>query len=139
MTDAPADAPAPAEPLADPLAEDPAGVTAALARPYSWTEGRTQPSVELAVEARVHTTPLGRALPQQRASAKWTVTQLCLQPRSVAEIAAHLSVPLGVARVLVADLLSEELVVVEATLTADTGIDERRRLIERVLSGLRAK
>lgn len=112
---------------------------AALARPYSWTEGRTQPAVELAVEARVRTTPRGRALPQQRASALWTVTQLCLRPRSVAELAAHLSVPLGVARVLVADLLGDGLVEVEATLTADTGIDERRQLIERVLSGLRAQ
>jgi hypothetical protein len=112
---------------------------AALARPYSWTEGRTRPSVELAVEARVRTTPLGRALPQQHASALWTVTQLCLRPSSVAEIAAHLAVPLGVARVLVADLLAEDLVVVEATLDADADIDERRRLIERVLDGLRSQ
>jgi hypothetical protein len=112
---------------------------AALARPYSWTEGRTQPSVELAIEARVRTTPRGRALPQQRVSPQWTVTQLCMRPRSVAEIAAHLAVPLGVARVLVADLLSEDLVVVEATLGADAGDDERRRLIERVLSGLRTQ
>ncbi|MGH3756919.1 DUF742 domain-containing protein [Actinophytocola sp.] len=112
---------------------------AALARPYSWTEGRTRPSVELAVEARVRTTPRGRALPHRRASAMWTVTQLCLEPRSVAEIAAHLPAPLGVARVLVADLLGEGLVEVEATLAADAGIDEPRRLIERVLSGLRAQ
>lgn len=120
------DAPAPAD-------------RAALARPYAWTEGRTTPSVELAVEARVSTTPDGEALPPRLASAQWTVTQLCLQPRSVAEIAAHLSVPLGVARVLVADLLNEGLVVVEATLTDDAGLDERRQLIERVLDGLRAQ
>ena len=113
--------------------------SAALARPYAWTGGRTQPTVELAVEARVHTTPSGHALPVRRASAMWTVTQLCRRPRSVAEIAAHLAVPLGVARVLVADLLDEGLVVVEATLTDDTDADERRRLIERVLSGLRAQ
>ncbi|HEY0451493.1 DUF742 domain-containing protein [Actinophytocola sp.] len=111
----------------------------ALARPYSWTEGRTQPSVELAVEARVRTTAAGRGLPQRRANALWTVTQLCHQPRSVTEIAAHLSVPLGVARVLVADLLDHGLVVVEATLGDDAGADERRDLIERVLSGLRAR
>jgi hypothetical protein len=115
------------------------GEGAALARPYSWTDGRTEPSVELAVEARVRTTPRGRRLPQRRADAMWTVTQLCLRPRSVAEIAAHLSVPLGVARVLVADLLDEDLVVVEATLADDAGTDERRQLIERVLSGLRAQ
>jgi hypothetical protein len=112
---------------------------AALARPYSWTDGRTQPSVELAVEARVRTTPRGEALPQQLVSAQWTITQLCVRPTSVAEVAAHLAVPLGVARVLVADLLDEGLVVVEATLTDDAGVDERRRLIERVLSGLRAQ
>ncbi|WP_367115281.1 hypothetical protein [Actinophytocola sp.] len=41
----------------------------ALARPYSWTEGRTEPSVTLAVEARVRTTPEGQTLPERRASA----------------------------------------------------------------------
>lgn len=111
----------------------------ALARPYSWTEGRTQPSVELAIEARVQTTPTGQAVPEQRTSPHWTVIQLCVEPSSVAEIAAHLSVPLGVARVLVADLLNEGLVLVQATLTDDVGTDERRDLIERVLSGLRAQ
>ncbi|MCT2585483.1 DUF742 domain-containing protein [Actinophytocola gossypii] len=109
----------------------------ALARPYSWTGGRTEPAVELAVEARVRTTARGAALPQRRASAQWTVTQLCLRPRSVAELAAHLGVPLGVARVLVADLLADDLVTVQATLTHDADADERRDLIERVLSGLR--
>ena len=111
----------------------------ALARPYSWTEGRTEPAVDIAIEARVVTTTACRDMPPQLTSAAWTITQLCLQPRSVAEIAAHLAVPLGVARVLVEDLLDDELVVVEATLNDDAGADERRRLIERVLSGLRAQ
>jgi hypothetical protein len=111
----------------------------ALARPYSWTEGRTLPSVELAVEARVRSTPRGLAMPRRRVSAAWTVTRLCHEPRSVAEIAALLSQPLGVARVLVADLVDEGFVVVEGTLTDNAGTDERRRLIERVLSGLRAR
>ncbi|GAB3439053.1 DUF742 domain-containing protein [Actinophytocola sediminis] len=119
------------------MTDDEAGP--ALARPYSWTEGRTEPSVDLPVEARVVTTDKGAALPERRASALWTVTQLCFQPRSVAEIAAHLQVPLGVARVLVADLLGEDLVHVQATLTKDAGADVRRELIERVLSGLRAQ
>ncbi len=120
-------------------AADAAGPPPALARPYSWTDGRTEPSVELAVEARVVTTAEGRDLPPRLTSAMWTVTQLCLQPRSVAELAAHLTVPLGVARVLVADLLAEGLVSVQATLAHDAGDAERRDLIERVLSGLRAK
>ena len=110
-----------------------------MARPYSWTDGRTQPSVELAVEARVVTTAAGTALPPRLTSALWTVTRLCRQPTSVAELAAHLSVPLGVARVLVADLLAEGLVSVQATLARDADDAQRRDLIERVLSGLRAK
>lgn len=111
----------------------------ALARPYSWTEGRTEPVVDIAIEAQVQTTPEGRAVPVRRTSPLWTVIELCSAPRSVAEIAAHLCVPLGVAKVLVADLLSEGLVIVQATLDDDTSVDERRDLIERVLGGLRAQ
>lgn len=110
----------------------------ALARPYAWTDGRTQPSVDVAIEARVVTTRAGRDLTPRLTSASWTVTQLCFQPRSVAEIGAYLAVPLGVAKVLVADLVAEGLVNVEATLAHDADDTERRELIERVLSGLRA-
>lgn len=119
--------------------DDRAGPPPALARPYSWTEGRTQPAVEIAVEARVVTTAAGRDVPPRLTSAAWTITQLCLQPRSVAELGAYLAVPLGVVRVLVADLVAEGLVHVEATLAHDADDAERRELIERVLSGLRAK
>jgi len=115
------------------------GPPPALARPYSWTEGRTEPAVEIAIEARVVSTAEGRDLPPRLTSAAWTITQLCLQPRSVAELAAYLSVPLGVVKVLVADLVSEGMVHVEATLAPDADDAERRELIERVLSGLRAK
>jgi hypothetical protein len=123
----------------DELSDEWQGPRAALARPYSWTEGRTQPSVELAIEAQVRTTPSGRMVPEQRTSPQWTVLQLCAETCSVAEIAAHLAVPLGVARVLVADLVDEGLVTVQATLADDASTDERRELIERVLSGLRAQ
>jgi hypothetical protein len=95
--------------------------------------------VHIAVEARVVTTPVGRDVPPRLTSAAWTITQLCLQPRSVAELGAYLAVPLGVVRVLVADLVAEGLVNVEATLAHDADDAERRELIERVLSGLRAK
>ena len=111
----------------------------ALARPYSWTEGRTQPSVEIAIEAQVQATAEGLMLPLPRVSPLSTVIWLCSEPRSVAEIAAHMSLPLGVARVLVADLLGEGLVTMQATLAENATVDERRELIERVLSGLRAQ
>jgi hypothetical protein len=111
----------------------------ALAPPDAWAGGRPPPPVDLAVEARVRTTREGLAVPPQRTSPLWTVSELCRQPRSVAEVAAHLSVPLGVARVLVADLLDDGLVTVQGTLADDAGIEERRELIERVLSGLHTR
>ncbi|MFL6141779.1 MAG: DUF742 domain-containing protein [Labedaea sp.] len=110
-----------------------------LARPYSFTEGRTTPSVEIALEAQVQTTRAGYSVQPNQMSPQWTVLQLCYEPRSVAEIAAHMSVPPGVVKVLVSDLLNEMLVVVHATLSEDTSMAERRELIERVLSGLRAQ
>lgn len=108
-----------------------------LARPYAWTEGRTRPSVELAIEALVETTPQGRTVPFNRANPQSMVTQLCLQPRSLAEVAAYLTVPLQVVRVLVADLLGSGQVVVRDTLSDNASYDERHDLLERVLSGLR--
>jgi hypothetical protein len=108
-----------------------------LARPYAWTEGRTRPSVELAIEALVQTTSEGQSVPFNRASPLSMVTQLCLRPRSMAEIAAHLAVPLQVARVLVADLLGSGWVIVRDTLSENASWDERHDLLERVLSGLR--
>ena len=90
------------------------------------------------MEALVETTPHGRTAPYSATDPLAVVTQLCLQQRSVAEVAVHLGVPLGVARVLIADLLSTGLVSLRDTLTADSTRDERNDLLERVLSGLRA-
>lgn len=119
--------------------EDYQGSRAALARPYSWTEGRTEPSVALAVEAQVLTTPEGHTAQLAPTSPLWTIVRLCAEQCSIAELAVHLAVPLGVAKVLVADLVAEGLVAVAATLSDDATVDERRELIERVLSGLRAQ
>ena len=115
------------------------GSRAALARQYSWTEGRTEPAVELAIEAQVRTTQEGLEAELPTTSPLWTIARLCTEPCSIAELAVHLCVPLGVAKVLVADLVAEGLVAVAATLTDDATVDERRELIERVLSGLRAQ
>lgn len=64
------------------------------------------------------------------------VAELCRQPRSVAEVAALLPVPLGVARVLLGDMAGLGLVVVHKTTGADGGAPDLA-LMERVLSGLR--
>jgi hypothetical protein len=83
-----------------------------LVRPYALTGGRTRPQVDLAIEALVATTPQGRSrISHQRGSADQRVLALCRsRPLSLAEIAAHTRLPLGVARVLVGDLLTAGLV-----------------------------
>ena len=62
----------------------------------------------------------------------------CENSPSVAEIAAHLSLPVGVARVLIGDLVSSGHLRVHTTLSDQSTIDERRELIGRTLRGLRA-
>ncbi|MEU0533334.1 DUF742 domain-containing protein [Amycolatopsis tolypomycina] len=124
------------------MTDDPAGDeprrSPALARPYAWTEGRTAPAVDIAVEALVETTADGRAeAVYQTSSASAEVLELCLRPRSLMEIAALLVLPLGVVRVLVSDLMQDDLVVVRDTLSDTAGWDERHDLMERVLHGLR--
>jgi hypothetical protein len=62
------------------------------------------------------------------------VIALCQEPRSVAEVAALLGIPLGVAKVLLGDLVASGAVAVHRTVGV-AGPD--LALMERVLAGLR--
>ncbi|WP_183468531.1 DUF742 domain-containing protein [Mycolicibacterium iranicum] len=109
-----------------------------LVRPYTLTAGRTDTGVSLPLEA-----PIGVVSPAQPAhwpgnDVRGQIVWLCAERPSVAEIAAHLSLPLGVARVLVGDLVVQGYVRVHATLGEASTADERRELIGRTLRGLRA-
>ncbi len=64
-----------------------------------------------------------------------SVRSLCHRPRSVAEVAATLSVPLGVAKVLLGDMAELGLVTVHDT-HADGDGRPALALMERVLQGL---
>ena len=64
------------------------------------------------------------------------VLSLCDQ-KSVAEVSALASMPIGVVRVLLGDLVEQGLVQVQATITESSSKDERIELIERTLRGLR--
>ena len=58
--------------------------------------------------------------------------------QSLAEIAARMQLPLGVARVLIADMAADGLVAVyEPTMLEDSDDAVGTELLERVLSGLR--
>jgi hypothetical protein len=65
------------------------------------------------------------------------IVKLCATRPSVAEIAARLDVPLGVARVLVGDLVQSGYLRVLTTLDDSSSAEERRELIGRTLRGLR--
>ncbi|GAB2965246.1 DUF742 domain-containing protein [Nonomuraea fastidiosa] len=104
-------------------------------RPYAVTGGRTAPRVKLAMEALVSS-----ATAEQREFSHITpeyqaISQLCRQVRSVAEVSALLRIPLGVVRVLIADMAAEGLVRVHQP-QLDAGRPDVN-LLERVLSGLR--
>ncbi|MGW0603743.1 DUF742 domain-containing protein [Streptomyces sp. NPDC002644] len=108
-----------------------------LVRPYAMTGGRTRPRYQLAIEALVHTTAQPHQM-QGQLPEHQRICNLCREIKSVAEVSALLQIPLGVARILVADLAEAGLVAIH-----QPGGDENAggqpdvTLLERVLSGLR--
>ncbi|MEU9194780.1 DUF742 domain-containing protein [Streptomyces hundungensis] len=125
------------QPRKSPQSSPAGGTHNPLVRPYAMTGGRTRPRYQLAIEALVHTTAeparLQGQLPEHQ-----RICHLCREIKSVAEISALLTIPLGVARILVADLAEAGLVAIH-----QPGGDESAggqpdvTLLERVLSGLR--
>lgn len=114
--------------------EDPRG---ALVRPYAVTRGRTEPTQAIAIEAVLVTSQHGiQAAPYSERDRR-LIAHLCHErPQSLAEIAAYLKMPLGVARVLVSDMISAGLLVLhDANESGDIG--QRIDVLERVLVGLR--
>jgi len=108
----------------------------AIVRPYAWTGGRTRPAYDLAVETLVSVGAPGRDPSRIPRYEHRAVAELCREPRSVAEVAALLALPLGVARVLLGDMASQGTVVVHQTASTSGDVPDRA-LMERVLSGLR--
>ena len=111
----------------------------ALVRPYAVTRGRTRPRLEIAMEALVETTARGRTGGMLAGQEQQTIAGMCVGLQSMAEIAARMQMPLGVARVLVADMAADGLLAVhEPAGMSDSGDDAvGTELLERVLSGLR--
>jgi hypothetical protein len=115
--------------------QPPRGFGSSLVRPYAVTGGRTKPRYQLQIEAMVAAShyearDLSALSPECQA-----ILGFCRDWRSVAEISAVLRMPLGVARILIADMAVEGLVRIHQ-------LDHARgrpdlNLLERVLSGLR--
>jgi hypothetical protein len=107
-----------------------------LLRPYALTRGRARAShgEELEIEALVSTTVVGETM-HLPAPEPHRIAMLCRDPLSIAEIAAHMELPLGVVRVLVADMAHQGMVDVHRPNRTTTGPNVA--LLERVLDGLR--
>jgi hypothetical protein len=104
-------------------------------RPYTWTRGRTRPVQNLAVETLVSTSDEGRDVTAICSAEHAAIAELCADIRSVAEVAALLGLPLGVARVLLADMIDTGLVHVYRN-PMGLGSVPDIALMERVLDGL---
>lgn len=108
-----------------------------LVRPYVITRGRTRgPGAPLALEARIHSLTTPATLAPDAAPESRRIVELCAEPMPLAELAARLLLPVGVARVLVADLAAAGIVSVGEPAPGDAATDVR--LLERLLDGIRA-
>ena len=100
-------------------------------RPYAMTGGRTRPTHDdLAIETLVCTTSTGEQTPKLTVEQR-AIAALCRDILSIAEVSAHLHLPLGVVRVLVGDMADEHLVMVHRPVHAGDRPD--LALLERVL------
>src|ERR1700739_1589577 len=108
-----------------------------LVRPYTLTAGRTSASVVLPLEAPIEANESAKNHRWLPNDVRGDIVKLCATRPSVAELAARLNVPLGVARVLVGDLVRSGDLRVLATLADSSSFEERRELIGRTLRGLR--
>lgn len=107
-----------------------------LVRPYAMTHGRTKPASEhldliaLVVASEVPAAAMDLEPEHQR------VLRLARHPISVAEIAAHADLPIGVVRILLDDLSASGAVQVRAPMSVARL--PNKRVLRAVINGLRA-
>ncbi len=109
--------------------------TGGLVRPYLLTGGRTtSEKAEVAIDATLRTTTSGRSVRGVRSVEERLLLDLCREPRPLAQVTAELELPLGVVRVLAADLVGEGHLTTVAVREGDD-LD----LLERLLVGLKGQ
>jgi Protein of unknown function (DUF742) len=104
-----------------------------VSRPFTVTGGRTQArgSWTFDLVDTIFRTPRDVTYQSPERSA---ILELCRVPTTVAELAAAVGLPLGVVRVVLGDLLSENLI--EVTAAAPRGRVTDMGLLHKVLNGL---
>jgi Protein of unknown function (DUF742) len=106
---------------------------------YALTGGRTRSTAgeDMPVETLVTATDAGVFAADLQLEYRSTV-ELAASPVSIVEIGASLGVPVGVARVLVSDLVNAKYLVVHLPPSTD-GNGPAAEILERLLDGLRAR
>ncbi len=107
-----------------------------VVRPYALTQGRTRPAGEsFDLIATVMATRVRIADPTSLAPEHVNVLALARAPTTVADIASDVDLPLGVVRIILADLRELGLVAISTPVAAAEQID--KHTLREVLNGLR--
>jgi hypothetical protein len=107
-----------------------------VVRPYALTQGRTRHAGEsFDLVATVMATPAARAEPTALAPEHMGVLQLARAPTTVADIASDVDLPLGVVRIILADLRELGLVAIRHPVVMAERVD--KHTLREVLNGLR--
>jgi hypothetical protein len=102
-------------------------------RPFILTGGRT--IATLPVEALAVSSSRARSGAIPLSSEQRQIVMLCESPHAIAEVSAKLGFPLGVARVLVADLAEHGLLHV----SQEESVSAELNLVERLINGIRRR
>ena len=103
-----------------------------IVRPFMLTGGRTRPLQDgLRIETLLRAAPAALSAPLRFESRR--IVELCQQPMSVADLSVALRAPLGVVRVIVADLITQDYLRVE-----EQPNELSTSLIERIRDRVRA-
>jgi hypothetical protein len=108
----------------------------ATVRAYTWTSGRTRSRRQLEIETLVSTSAHAEESLDTLRSEHQSVAVLCRQSRSVAEVGALMSLPLGVVRVLLDDMAGLGLLDVHHN-QVENAAEPDLTMLDRVLHGLR--
>ncbi|GAA2590280.1 DUF742 domain-containing protein [Actinomadura fulvescens] len=107
-----------------------------VVRPFAVARGRTRHAHKgLDLIAVVVTAEVPMPDPRTLAPEDEAILELCVVPQSVADVAAALTLPLGLVRVLLSDLSDRGLIGIRRPATA--GLPDQR-LLKEVIDGLRA-
>lgn len=107
-----------------------------IVRPYAMTGGRTRPKGQFDLVALVVATQGASAAAASMDPEHAAIMTICQSAQSVAEISAHLDLPLGIVRVLLGDLRERGLIMVR-DLKQTTQLPSEN-VLKAVLSGLRS-